>query len=84
MTTFRPPGLFEPSAITTGPDGALWVSNASGLGRMTTTGSFTSIPAVGYAGATIQAAGLTTGTDNELWFTGFDNVIGHVSLVDHP
>jgi streptogramin lyase len=83
VTTLPAPGWFQPTVITTGPDGALWVSIASGLGRMITTGSFTSIPAVGYAETPIQAAGLTTGPDNELWFTGFDNVIGHVSLVDH-
>jgi virginiamycin B lyase len=83
VTTVRPSGVFEPNVITSGPDGALWFSDATGLGRMTTDGTFTSIPAVGYVDAPIQAAGLTTGPDNELWFTGFDNVVGHVSLVDH-
>ena len=83
VTTFPAAGIFQASVITSGPDGALWFANGEGLGRMTTAGSFTSIPAVGYAGAPIQAAGLTTGSDDQLWFTGFDNVVGHVNLADH-
>lgn len=54
-----------PYDITLGSDGALWWTNSSDnyIGRMTTTGTMTS-----YSVGTVTA-GITTGTDGNLWFT---------------
>jgi virginiamycin B lyase len=66
-----------PFVITTGPDGALWFTEATGnkIGRITTTGVITefSIPNRG-------PNSITTGPDGALWFTesGF-NQIGRIT-----
>ena len=73
-----------PSAITMGPDGALWfvsggavsgdgtISPNGTISRMTTTGSLTTYQVAGLSNGINQnaAAGITTGPDGALWFTG--------------
>ncbi|WP_200948561.1 MULTISPECIES: hypothetical protein [unclassified Bradyrhizobium] len=58
----------RPSAITRGPDGALWFTEAAGrIGRITTDGELTEFPIKG--GGVVNA--ITTGPDGALWFTNF-------------
>jgi virginiamycin B lyase len=58
----------RPSAITAGPDGALWFTEAAGrIGRITTDGAITEFPIKG--GGVLHA--ITTGPDGALWFTNF-------------
>jgi virginiamycin B lyase len=66
----------RPSAITTGPDGALWFTEAAGkVGRITTGGSITEFPIKG--GGILHS--ITTGPDGALWFTEFtSNKIGRI------
>lgn len=54
------------TAITSGPDGALWFTDATtpGLGRITTSGEITLFPAPG-----LQPSNLTVGSDGAIWFT---------------
>src|SRR5215469_4962652 len=57
-----------PTAITAGPDGNLWFTEAAGnkIGRITTHGSITEFP-IPTAGSTPE--GITAGPDGNLWFT---------------
>ncbi|MGQ0682300.1 Vgb family protein [Bradyrhizobium sp.] len=58
----------RPSAITRGPDGALWFTEAAGrIGRIATDGAITEFPIKG--GGILHA--ITTGPDGALWFTDF-------------
>lgn len=58
----------RPSAITRGPDGALWFTEAAGrIGRVTIDGEVTEFPIKG--GGILHA--ITTGPDGALWFTNF-------------
>ena len=57
----------KPDDITTGPDGALWFTNAgnNSIGRITTAGVVTN-----YTGTGIdEPTSITTGPDGALWFT---------------
>src|ERR1700680_2197856 len=58
-----------PIAITTGPDGALWFTEANKIGRVTTSGVFTeyTIPT-----ANSLPYGIISGSDGALWFTEND------------
>lgn len=66
----------RPSAITTGPDGALWFTEAGGkIGRITARGDITEFPIKG--GGILHS--ITTGPDGSLWFTEFtSNKIGRI------
>ena len=66
----------RPSAITTGPDGALWFTEFGGkIGRITTRGSITEFLIKG--GGILHS--ITTGPDGALWFTEFtSNKIGRI------
>src|SRR6201981_2202297 len=66
----------RPSAITTGPDGALWFTESGGkIGRITTQGHITEFPIKG--GGILHS--ITTGPDGALWFTEFtSNKIGRI------
>src|SRR6266436_5523218 len=57
----------QPTAITTGPDGALWFTEQSGnkIGRITTDGVITEFP-LPISGS--GPVGITTGPDGALWF----------------
>jgi virginiamycin B lyase len=58
----------RPSAITTGPDGALWFTEAVGkIGRITTQGIITEFQIKG--GGILHS--IITGPDGALWFTEF-------------
>ncbi len=61
------PGVVAPSSITTGPDGALWVGDAFGNDRVTTSGAISTFtdPSVFFS------THITTGPDGALWFTNF-------------
>ncbi len=66
--TFPIPGEFAfPTAITAGPDGALWfiVGDSGSIGRITTAGVITEYPVAGSP----QELGITAGPDGALWFT---------------
>jgi virginiamycin B lyase len=69
VTEFIPPTpASRPSAITTGPDGALWFTESGGkIGRITTQGSITEFPIKGDG----ILHSITTGLDGALWFTEF-------------
>lgn len=58
----------SPSGITTGPDGALWFTEATAnqIGRITVGGVITEYPIPSPAA---QPYGITTGPDGALWFT---------------
>jgi virginiamycin B lyase len=62
--------------ITAGPDGALWFSMYSAIGKITTAGVVTS-----YTGSSVSAAqGITVRPDNALWFTNDgNNSIGRIT-----
>lgn len=77
FTEFTLPGPnSRPSAITTGPDGALWFTEAAGkVGRITLQGHITEFP--------IKDGGIlhsiATGPDGALWFSEFtSNKIGRI------
>jgi len=58
--------------ITTGPDGALWITDGYNqqILRMTTTGDFTAYRLRGY----VAPISITTGPDKALWFTEYGAV----------
>jgi streptogramin lyase len=56
----------DPTAITTGPDGAIWFTELAGIGRITTGGTIEQFPLT-TPGATAQ--NITSGPDDTLWFT---------------
>jgi len=69
----------SPWGITSGPDHAMWFSEAlaNKIGRIATTGAVTeyAIPTVGGG-----PQGITTGADGALWFTEFSaNQIGRIT-----
>ncbi len=86
VTNYTGAGIYNPYAITTGPDGALWFTNTAsteslGVGRgfisrITTAGVVTS-----YTNPEIyDPQGITTGPDGALWFTNpGGNSIGRVT-----
>lgn len=69
-TSFTLPAGTEPYEIATGSDGALWFSQDGGLGRITTSGQYSSVP-LGY-----QTTFLTAAADGSIWFTR-SGYIGH-------
>jgi virginiamycin B lyase len=64
-----------PSAITAGPDGALWFTDDGGIGRITTAGVVTH-----YDLGSSDMESITVGPDGALWFTNRgNNSIGRVT-----
>ena len=61
----------SPNNITAGPDGALWFTFSSGygIGRMTTSGVFSSYQVKALSGGATGFGGITAGPDGALWFT---------------
>ncbi len=57
------------AAITAGPDGALWFTEGSRIGRITTTGTITELP---LPPSSFFPTAITTGPDGALWFIEFD------------
>jgi len=79
--TFYPiPSTEMPEAITVGPDGALWFTEArlglgAAIGRITTTGQVTEFPDSFSGGL----SGIVTGPDGALWFTEAAGAIGRIT-----
>jgi virginiamycin B lyase len=79
FTFYTDPSLSSPSEVTTGPDGALWFTNAGNgsIGRIDTNGvisNYVDWPATG------GVRGITSGPDGALWFTSYYNfLIGRIS-----
>jgi len=80
----------HPTAITAGPDGALWFTGIPGaIGRITTKGVVTefAVPAVpppaglspGTSSTPAMPTAITAGPDGALWFTGVPGEVGRIS-----
>ncbi len=80
----------DPTAITAGPDGALWFTGILGvIGRITTAGVVTefAVPAVpppagskpGTASTPVTPTAIAAGSDGALWFTGVPGEVGRIS-----
>jgi len=78
------------TAITAGPDGALWFTGVPGeVGRITTAGVVTefAVPAVpppagspaGTASSVATLSSITVGPDGALWFTGVPGEVGRIT-----
>ncbi len=70
-------GIDEPSGITSGPDGALWFTDAgnNSIGRISTSGVMTS-----FTGPIHHPFDITAGPDGALWFTDPpQNTIGRIT-----
>lgn len=78
ITSFPLPGLNNlPTAITTGPDGALWFTETGKIGRLATAGVLHefALPS-GHTGSS-----LTSGSASDLWFTEPGaSAIGHITV----
>ena len=88
ITSYELPEGAFPTDIVSGPDGALWFTEAHGdrIGRVTTTGDVTEYP-IPTAGA--FASDITVGPDGALWFTeSSGNKIGRITtkgeLTEYP
>jgi virginiamycin B lyase len=70
FTTYSIPFGDPPTALTAGPDGAIWFGTDGWdvIGRVTTSGVFSEYTAPGDVG---QVSGITTGPDGALWFTNY-------------
>ena len=80
----------HPTAITAGPDGALWFTGIPGeIGRITTAGVVTefALPAVpppagsspGTASTPAMPTAIAAGPDGALWFTGVPGEVGRIT-----
>ena len=78
VTNYTDPSISGPTDIVTGPDGALWFTNANNdsIGRITTSGAVTN-----YTGPGLSSPGnIVVGPDGALWFTNFsNNSIGRIT-----
>src|SRR5947208_13434405 len=63
-----PTGSGDPIGITTGPDGNLWFTAGTDIGRITTAGSVTGFPVPQALG---EPQFIRAGPDANLWFTAF-------------
>jgi virginiamycin B lyase len=72
-------GVYGPTSITAGPDGALWFTapDAGSIGRISTSGNVTlyRLP-----GAYDFATSITAGPDGALWFTDQASLISNTSV----
>ena len=72
-----PSGASSFNQITAGPDGNLWFTEGSGIGRITPSGQITEFPVPTSQG---NPWGITKGPDGNLWFTeSFGNKIGRIT-----
>ena len=80
MTLFDLPEGAAPSAVTSGPDGALWVGlgRNKGIMRLTTSGSWSVTPLL----FSSQVSSLTTGSDGAIWFG--DLAGSRIGRIDGP
>jgi len=78
ITNYTGTGISNPDAITAGPDGALWFTDAgnNSIGRITTGGVVTNYTGTGIS----NPDGITDGPDGALWFTNAgNNSIGRIT-----
>src|SRR5256885_2235398 len=71
ITKFKvPTGMSFPNGITTGPDGALWFTEAGAgkIGRVTTGGAVTEFTLAGGSSSGFGSHTITAGPDGALWF----------------
>lgn len=83
VTTYRIPQLGLPGDITLGPDGNLWFTYTTYIGRCSPAGHITlfAIPqSSDLLRATTYAERITVGPDHNLWFTQFDGSIARISV----
>jgi hypothetical protein len=75
----------EPSAITAGPDGALWFTEflANKIGRITTSGAITEFPLPFNPEllTNVAAFGIILGPDNNLWFSEYNDIVGTIGRI---
>ncbi len=75
----------DPMGITTGPDGALWFTAnffpAAKVGRITTSGAFTTFTIASSADGVTSGESIATGPDGKLWLTVFDSTLSRGSIV---
>jgi virginiamycin B lyase len=69
------PGNVDPESITNGPDGALWFTSESELGRITTSGSLTSLPP---EASLVGFYAIVTGPDGNLYYSGGPDGSGYI------
>lgn len=82
ITEYPLSGTFtEPSGITVGPDGNLWIATGNGIVSITPAGAMITYPLTSAQGA-ISAQELAVGKDHQLWFVGADGY-GSFSLSGH-
>jgi len=71
FTTFALTGIISPYGICSGPDQRLWLSGASVIAAVTTSGVVTAYPCVqGGTPFGFSGAGLCTGPDGNIWVCG--------------
>ncbi len=75
ITKYTDPGIRFANSITAGPDGALWFTNDSSIGRITTSGEVSTFSGDG----TLVPIRITKGPDGALWFTDAANRIGRIT-----
>jgi streptogramin lyase len=78
ITSFSDESVRDPGWIAAGSDGALWFTNATSIGRITTRGVVTL-----YKHKSIRSPqGITVGRDGALWFTNSEgNSIGRARIL---
>ena len=65
VTTYTDPSLLAPGGITAGPDGAVWFTNSTSIGRISTAGKITHYRGTGIS----DPRSIVAGPDGALWFT---------------
>jgi virginiamycin B lyase len=65
ISTYTAPSLANPGGITAGPDGAMWFTNNTSIGRISTAGKITRYTGPGISDPRF----ITPGPDGALWFT---------------
>ena len=65
ISTYTASSLANPGGITAGPDGALWFTNNTSIGRISTAGKITRYTGPGISDPRF----ITAGPDGALWFT---------------
>jgi virginiamycin B lyase len=69
VTHFSDPTISGPESIAVGSDGALWFTNFSSIGRITTSGSVSHFSDPGIA----SPSSIVAGPDGAMWFTNSDS-----------
>jgi len=81
VTDYPIPFDAAPTALTAGPDGAIWFGTGNGvIGRVTTSGVFSEFSDPGNVG---QVLGMTAGPDGAVWFTSY-SVPGDSGFYPYP